>query len=154
MTLIYKMQSASKDIILLHLQQCDLSYRPPLSSRVDLREYADKMFARSVSFEAWDRGALVGLVNAYFNGAENRVGFVTNVSVLPEYTGQGVAKKLLRMCLDYGSDRKTRVIRLEVSRENEPAVSVYSNAGFRVVGEDGMDLVMEREIGERVQREG
>ncbi len=81
--------------MLAHLLRCDASFTPPLSSRVDLAAYAEKLVARARRWEAWAEGDLVGLVAVYADASVGGTGFVSNVSVDPPRRGTGVARQLL-----------------------------------------------------------
>jgi ribosomal protein S18 acetylase RimI-like enzyme len=152
MTLNYKVKTASREQIYSHLKECDGNFTPPLSSRVDLLDYSRKIFENSISFEAWQDNVLVGMINAYLNNGSKQTGFITNVSILKEYVGKGVASILLQMCLDHAQNLCFNRIKLEVSRENSAAIELYSRADFRVIGESGEHLLMEHKIlGQSVQ---
>jgi ribosomal protein S18 acetylase RimI-like enzyme len=146
MTVVYKRKTASQKEVYRHLQACDRDFIPPLSSRVDLHEYASKIVDKAISFEAWDGPVLVGMVNAYFNDLSSRVAFITNVSVLQSHTSIGIASALLEICLRHANMNGFATVKLEVSPANSPAFHLYSKAGFRVVGRNGDNLVMVREI--------
>ena len=146
MTLIYKTRTASYEEIHRLLEECDTNFIPPLSSRVDLLAYARKIFENAISFEAWDANVLVGMVNTYLSDASTRTGFITNVSVLREHRGKGIAFILLQMCLDHPRRIGFSRVRLETSLQNAPAIRLYSRAGFRTVEVSGGNLLMECEI--------
>jgi ribosomal-protein-alanine N-acetyltransferase len=57
-------------------------------------------------------------------------GYVTNVAVLPEYRGQGIAKALISRQLDNPMD----FISLEVRESNTPAINLYTKFGFEIMG--------------------
>lgn len=57
-------------------------------------------------------------------------GYVTNVAVLPEYRGQGVAQSLITECMK----NKMDFITLEVRESNAPARNLYTKMGFEKVG--------------------
>lgn len=57
-------------------------------------------------------------------------GYVTNVAVLPEYRGQGIAKALISKQLE----NKMDFITLEVRKSNFPAISLYEKMGFDKIG--------------------
>jgi ribosomal protein S18 acetylase RimI-like enzyme len=155
MKLVYRTNSASCEEILRHLERCDSDYKPPLSTRVDLLSYADKIHSRAVSFEAWDRDAnlLVGMINAYLNDTRTQTGFITNVSVLREYRGLGLASALLAMCLEYARKNGFTSIELEVAPNNAPAIKLYSRAGFKAVTMKGDNLIMRYAIADRENRQ-
>lgn len=151
----YRTKTASRADMHSHLKKCDDMFMPPLSSRVDLVEYSNKLFDKSVSFEAWHRTVLIGMANAYLAGADNGAGFITNVSVLVDYRGKGVASKLLTMCLEHLRNHGVSLVRLEVSCQNHPAIKLYSSAGFRTVKRSGENLLMEYtvQLSRRPERE-
>ena len=57
-------------------------------------------------------------------------GYVTNVAVLPEYRGQGIAQALI----DEQMKNKMDFITLEVRESNIPAIRLYEKTGFKNVG--------------------
>jgi ribosomal protein S18 acetylase RimI-like enzyme len=102
---------------------------------VKIEEYAEKIFKLAVTFEAWVKGRLVGLIAAYFNNPESKSGFITNVSVIKSYTGRGIAAKLLMMTVDYANQNHFSEIKLEVDRNNSKAIGLYTKFGFQPVNE-------------------
>lgn len=125
----YRVQSASPDEILKHLQECDASFVPPLSSRVDLSAYVLKLHQKGIVFEAWDGRVLAGVIAAYFNDAEKRT-FISNVSVMQYYKQHGIASVLLEHCIALARERGYSEIRLEVNKDAVPAVRFYTKHGF------------------------
>jgi ribosomal protein S18 acetylase RimI-like enzyme len=146
MSLTYKTKTATAGEVLGHLAECDDDFVPPLSSRVDLGEYARKIHDLAVTFEAWDGDKLAGLLAAYFNDAKNRRGYITNVSLVREYSGQGIAARLLEMSLGYARELKYKEIELEVNEANSRAVHLYRKHGFETVKE-GVEILMKLELG-------
>lgn len=57
-------------------------------------------------------------------------GYVTNVAVLPQYRGQGIAKALVSKQFENEMD----FITLEVRESNTPAISLYEKTGFEKIG--------------------
>ena len=119
--------SDEKDI-LIHLEACDNNFIPPLSSKVNISEYSKKLVNKSVRFEAWDKLLLVGLVSIYFNEAEK--GFISNVSLVKEYQGSGIAKRLINICIGYSIEKNIESIELEVNLNNIVALNLYYKLGF------------------------
>lgn len=78
---------------------------------------------------------LVALVNgnvAGYMGLQifSGEGYVTNVAVLPQYRGQGIAKALILKQFENEMD----FITLEVRESNTPAISLYEKTGFEKMG--------------------
>lgn len=60
--------------------------------------------------------------------------YLHHFAIAPEFQGRGLSKPLLRASLRIA--RKTGLqIKLEVHRDNRRAVNLYSNAGFRRLGD-------------------
>jgi ribosomal protein S18 acetylase RimI-like enzyme len=137
MSLIYKVGTASREQMRQHLQVCDDNFTPPLSSRVDLDAYTDKLFEKAVSWEAWDGELLVGMLNVYLNDRSSRTGYLTNITVLREYLGQGIGSALMKMGLEYAWKLGFERVRAEMWRDNPPMHRLVATAGFRVVDDRG-----------------
>lgn len=120
------------DEIAEHLRACDGWFVPPLRTRVEIDDYAAKIVARAERFEAWSDDRLVGLLAAYCNDPAFKVAFVTSVSVLPGWQGQGVASLLLLACVEHARQGCHERIELEVDLRNSAATFLYQKHGFTV----------------------
>ena len=129
----FKVNASTEEDIRSHLSSCDRRFSPPLSDRVDIGEYSQKLRLNAVTFEAWNGESLVGLLAAYIDGRE-RSCFITNTSVSPEFSRRGVAAKLLAACLERARAEQVETVSLEVSQDSHPAISLYAKFGFEVVG--------------------
>lgn len=125
-----------------HLEECNNSFVPLLSERVDIAEYSAKIAAKAVTFEAWEKNKLAGLVAVYINMDLLTV-FITNVSVLKQYAGKGIAKQLMVHCIEYAGKNSFKNIQLEVSKNNTKAISLYKGLNFIEYGSRGETLLME-----------
>lgn len=129
-TVEYLLGQAREADIAEHLLRCDANFFPPLSERVDIGAYAKKIESQAIRFEAWSDRWLVGLVAAYCNDDENAIAYITNVSVLPEWTGMGIAARLMGQCIENAKALGMRQIHLEVAQDNTPAICLYAKSGF------------------------
>jgi ribosomal protein S18 acetylase RimI-like enzyme len=145
-TITYQTKTATEKNIFLHLTDCDNNFTPPLSERTDLGAYAKKLFEKAVTFEAWSDNYLIGLIAAYLNPDDKRSAFITNISVTKEFTGKGIASRLLRNCIAYCAKNDYFVITLEVNRNNSQAIGFYNKHQFIQSGIRGDNLVMKLEI--------
>lgn len=105
---IYKVNCSNADNIIRHLFAVDGDYAIRLSDRIDINEYAYKLFEKSERIEAWDNDVLVGLVAYYNNSTTNSV-YVSNVSVIKEYRTCGIASVLL-------TDLKNIVVKKRIAK--------------------------------------
>jgi ribosomal protein S18 acetylase RimI-like enzyme len=126
----YRLDKASEAEIAEHLLSCDADFVPPLSGRVEINDYARKIAGKAARFEAWSDGRLVGLVAAYCNDPEKRIAYITSVSVLRESTGKGIAKSLMRQCIERIKALGMHQVSLEVASVNLPAIGLYEKSGF------------------------
>lgn len=126
-----------------HLRECDASFVPPLSERVDLDAYAEKLVSRAERFEAWSDDRLAGLVAAYCNDSERRAAFVTSVSVLPAWQGHGLASRLLQACIEYAQQAGFERVELEVDLRNTAAAPLYRKHGFTITSTRERTLILQ-----------
>ena len=126
----YKHNTANFDEIHQHLNSCDQNFFPKLSSKVNIAEYSEKINNFAEKFEAWQNEMLIGLVAVYKND-ENHFLFITNVSLLKEFQGKGIAKQLIMNAIDFAKDHQYKNIKLEVHLENENAIQLYTKLNFK-----------------------
>lgn len=141
---------ASVAQITAHLRVCDDAFVPQLSGRVCIDDYAHKIADKAQRFEAFAAGGeLVGLVAAYCNDSEGRVAFITSVSVLPGWQGQGIASQLVTRCIDHVRGLGFARIELELDERNRAAANLYEKHGFSANRTSGEAAIMYLTIGRR-----
>lgn len=128
----YSMNKTSATQIAEHLSHGDADFVPPLSTRVEIRDYAIKIASKATRLEAWSSAVLVGLLAAYCDDLERGIAYITSVSVLREWTCNGIAEHLMRLCIEHAKMLGMRQISLEVARDNVPAIKLYKKVGFFV----------------------
>jgi ribosomal protein S18 acetylase RimI-like enzyme len=112
-----------------HLIICSNTFIPSLDSYVNIDDYSKKILKQAILFSEFDNNQLIGLVAAYDNPTE-KFGWITNVSVDPNYTKKGIATKLLNQCLQFFKEKNYLNIFLEVFVNNEKAIILYNKQGF------------------------
>lgn len=98
-----------------------------------MADYAKKLFEKSVTFEAWSESDLIGLIAAYLD--DEKQGFISNVSISGEHMKKGIAKTLIQHCINTAISKRISALSLEVSHDNNTAISLYKNLGFENTGE-------------------
>lgn len=146
MSILYKINTATKKEIYNHLIICNDVFIPKLSSRTDISTFSDKIFKKTIKFEAWNNNLLVGLVSVYFNNLETQIGFINNVSILPEYHKNGIASKLIKKSEDYAKKNNFRQIQLEVNKNNISAINLYKKQNFNLIKDKGNFIIMKKDI--------
>ena len=119
-----------------HLRLCDRFFVPPLSERVALMDYSAKLYEKAERFEAWIDTTLVGLLAGYYDAESSVVAFITNVSVLKEWQGRGVASVLVERSIAHAQHLGFELIELQVALQNDLAVRLYQKHGFQVISQD------------------
>ncbi|MBK9533048.1 MAG: GNAT family N-acetyltransferase [Chitinophagaceae bacterium] len=137
----YKIQSADEKDVFTHLKKCKENFVPALDKTVNIADYSKKIVENSVTFEAWVNNDLAGLIAAYFNDPKNVAGYITNVSVLHDQAGKGLASRLLKNCISYAAENNFKEISLEVFYKNEKAIGLYQKNGF-IETEQKNDLII------------
>ena len=111
-----------------HLLDCDNTFVPSLSSRVDLANYAAKLFERAQRIECFDKDDLSGLLAFYL--VDDQEVFITSISISPAYQGRGLGKQLLFELEDYCQKNSILRIVLRVSKDNKSAIKFYNASNF------------------------
>ncbi|MGO4568104.1 GNAT family N-acetyltransferase [Rhizobium sp. 2YAF20] len=144
---------ASASDIARHLNECGGDFAASLRARMDIVGYAQKILLNAECFEAWSGDSLVGLLAMYCNSPEQKSAFITNVSVLEEWRGRGIAGALIEQSMSCARQKQFQTICLEVEAGNLAAVAAYGKYGF--VASDGgqSTLTMTRDLGVEDGRE-
>lgn len=121
--------------LLAHLRHCDAAFAAALAQRTDLAAYADKLTRHAERCEAWADGQLVGVIALYCNDTKTRQAYISHVSTLPAWQGQGIAKALLNCACDHARTVGMTHIQLEVATDNHAAIQLYQQQGFTVSGQ-------------------
>lgn len=127
---VFSRNKSSYQQVLAHLRVCDSDFIPPLSQRLSVSAYALKLMDKAARFEAWCDTDLVGLVALYCNDSSKSSAFITNVSVIPQWQGRGIAGLLIGRCADRMSQLLFKTIELEVDERNSAAIGLYKKYGF------------------------
>ena len=136
--MICKIDTSTLEQIEEHLNKCSKNFTPPLSSYVDIKEYSNKIYLKSIRLEVFEGDKLVGLI-AYYTNNEEYV-WITNISTTTP--GKGVAEYLLKILF-----KNTHIsIKLEVNKNNERAIKFYSKNKFTQIEEKPNVFVMEHKV--------
>jgi ribosomal protein S18 acetylase RimI-like enzyme len=130
LNIIYKIKTAGIKHVVTHLLSCKDDFIPALDKTVDIAAYSKKIVENAITFEAWKNEYLVGLIAVYCNDVEKKTAFITNVSVLNEFSGKGIAGTLLKNSISYITAENFRTIKLEVNQKNKQAINLYKKHKF------------------------
>lgn len=141
----YQQSSATLADIETHLQICSADFLPPLESRVDLQAYAAKLHSNAITYEAWHKRHLVGLIALYRNDA-TKVAFISSVSTTAPFRRYGLARTLLTRALMHLERDGYRSVELEVDHRSDAARRLYQSFDFVERQEDDGTIRMCREV--------
>lgn len=66
--------------------------------------------------------------------------YLSNFAVYPQYRGKGFGKEMLEYCFDWAKKLGCSTVRLDVEKNNEIAMRLYSKMGFEVERESKIRL--------------
>lgn len=136
------MQSSSKNVLIRQMYMRDVdavheietqSITPPWSKQgfIDGLTNENAVFYVAESNANSIEKKVLGYCGLYFAADE---GEITNVAVLPEYRGNGIADQILAEVLLDAKSRELTQIFLEVRASNIPAQKLYEKHGFTSQG--------------------
>lgn len=131
-----------------HLLVCSNQFIPPLNEYVSINDYSKKIFEQSILFTKLNDEKIIGLLAVYDNN-ENKFGWITNVSVDPNYFKQGIASELLNRCFDFFIKKGYKNIFLEVFGDNKKAINLYIKQGFIKQEKKGDKMILKKELNKR-----
>ena len=105
--------------IVSFLKRVDLSFYEPLSKRIIIEDYAQKLSQRAVNIFIMD--SLQDIAHAAFYVTEQKFKiFLTSIAVVHDYKNKGVGSLLLSKVEDYAVKNQVSVVELELnSRSNK-----------------------------------
>ncbi len=140
MEIVYTQNKVNFEDIYEILRLTSPNFIPPLHERVNIRDYAIKIKENAHCFEAWHNNKLIGLAACYYNNLEDRIGYLTHLSILKSYYGNGIGQQLVKQCLQYGIEHNFKSVTLEANKKNDKAIEFWENLNFEQIYEN-IDIV-------------
>lgn len=109
----------------------------------DLGAYLAKLAERGEMLTESAPDRCRGLVAFYCNDESTRQAYISLVVVHPSDRGGGLGRTLVGAVLEIARQRGFRSCRLEVTKDNEAAKTMYASLGFRAVDDRGQKELME-----------
>jgi ribosomal-protein-alanine N-acetyltransferase len=113
---------------------------------VDLETYITKLGDKAEIVSDIVPGRCRGFVAFYCNDLTTRRAYITLVLVHPDDRGSGVGRALVDAVLALAKSRGFVACALEVSKTNEAAYGLYTDRGFRPVGDRGGKQLLEIDL--------
>jgi ribosomal protein S18 acetylase RimI-like enzyme len=118
----------------------------PLSQRIDVDSYAEKVLSRGKVVLAMLEDEPLGLVTMYANDHKTKRAYMSLLAVRPEARGHGVGRILVDACIAQARENGMTEIRLQTLGGNRQAMRLYESAGFCKVGVNGQKVVLEKVV--------
>lgn len=131
--MIIKLSNNETDIQILfdYLKDVDRDFETPLSSKVNLSEFARKTLANGHAFMAREDDKFVALVTMYCNDKVTVKAFLPILSVKECYRGKGYARQLVNIVINLSRLYEMKTV--NVDSVNPTAISLYKSVGFKSV---------------------
>lgn len=106
----------------------------------EIMDLEDEIFGRSVFIElsmlpvhkkvlVADVGEIAGFAIVYWDESGFYLGAL---GVREEYRGRGIGRELVKRCVEFAKKKGYNTVWLEVNVDNEKAIEIYKNIGFRI----------------------
>ena len=114
--------------VVQYLINVDNDFEIPISSKVSIKEYAEKLLTSGYILAIENNGVICGILGMYANDIVNRIGYISILSVSVNQRGNGYAKLLVEGAIKLGLEKNLNSIK--VDSVNPIAVSLYCREGF------------------------
>lgn len=115
------------------LMKVDSDFTVPLSTRVDLTEFANKLSNDAVLLTIFEKGEIQSLVAMYCNNYETLYAYITIVATSKFCRGRGLGRILVKNAIDVARSKGFTTLGLHT--DNPSALRLYESLGFKVTGE-------------------
>ncbi|QOD69859.1 GNAT family N-acetyltransferase [Vibrio navarrensis] len=113
------------------LHKVDEDFQPTLSSRVDIKNYAQKLICNAIVFKAYKASNTIGLVACYANDSSKKNAYIPFIAVDRDFRGYGIGGILLNKLLFELKKNNFKNLSLTV-RKNSDAFYLYKKIGFKI----------------------
>lgn len=141
----FQLNQLSKEEILFLLQKVDPHFVPfPLSKKVDLKLYSEKLAKYAVHFSVEDNNRLIGMTCCYLNHPEKGIAYTSITCIDPDYFGLGLGKKLTHNCEEYARISGFKFVEFEVHIDNKPSIEMHKTIGYYINRQENESFYMRK----------
>lgn len=98
-------------------------------------QLAEKIAGHATVLTAVVDGENAGMTGYYCNDTQSKKAYITVVVIKPDFRGMGIGTAMIKRVISDCADRGFKTVRLEVNRDNQRAIHMYTKLGFRKVEE-------------------
>ena len=133
--IIYEPNTVDYQVFLLFLQETDDLIVPPISSRINLEEYAQKVTKNATMFVAKIGEEWIGVEAVYFKPYPD-FSFSTYLCVKKEFQNDStVGMELMLRQKRYLKENRTKGLRFAIRKSNAPLLNYHLKTGGRIIAE-------------------
>lgn len=140
----YEPGDANVQELLSFLKETDDYFQPPISTKIELFAYAEKLASHATNFVARDSGVIVGFSSTYINKAPE-MSFGTYVCVKKEYQKDGlIGTELMLSGIREAKKKGSRGIWCMIRKSDVALWNFYKRLGYTIVCEEqveGSDVI-------------
>ena len=122
----------------------DKDFPIPLSDKVNIVEYAEKLMDKADLVVDMEKDSIRGLVAGYTENIIDNSAYIALVGVRDEFRGQGIAKQLVTTFIEMCREKSIQSINLYTHQTNTSAIKMYETLGFEIY--DMQDEVRTQDI--------
>jgi len=121
----------SKQKIEQFLRSVDRTFPVPISEKVELCEFASKLFAKATMCCAYDGEEICSMVAGYTENTIDNIAYVSLVATRTDAQGKGFATGLMEEFISICKTKGLRGVHLYTDTRNKGAVALYQKLGFQ-----------------------
>lgn len=122
----------------------DKDFPIPLSDKVNIAEYAEKLMDKADLVAEIEEDRIKGLAAGYTENIIDNSAYIALVGVQDKFRGQGIAKQLVKTFIKLCQEKNIHSINLYTHQTNVPAIKMYGALGFEIY--DMQDEVRTQDI--------
>ncbi len=100
------------------------------TGEVNLDVISMKYYENAVFLTYINQDKIMGMISFYCNDKINKMAFVSNIVVLPEYRRMGIGKELMNEAFIRSKIAGMKTLELEVNKKDFWAISFYNKLGL------------------------
>ena len=112
------------------LKKVERLFPVPLSEREQLIMLASKFEKYGTVSYVRENGKIIAICAGYTNDQVQRLGYISVVASLPEYTNKGYGKVAVQGFIEKAKNAGMKAIHLYADKENKAALNMYGKLGF------------------------
>lgn len=122
---------SQKQKLLLFLESINEDFSPPLTDKVSLEEYVNKIIENAELVLESNNEEICGLVVLYCNDKQSNRAYIPLCGVNKEFRGKGIAKSLMEKAILIV--KKAGYHTLAIHSNNPIAINLYKKLGFKII---------------------